>query len=169
MAKWQSKAQVAEQEYQSFYRQTYPQLEEAMKQFVASYDDSQPVEDDMKTLSPVALLRRRMTKYCVWPLVARTSASVSFQSRIVTESVERFAKPMQDAYTAKKRADEQAKHEALKVRQIVEKGMYRQSYAPGAFVMLPESNRVLVCISCEDVLATKDMGQFDSGYYITFA
>ncbi len=175
MAKWQSKAEIEEQEFQGLYRKVYPQIETAMQHYVASYDESQPVEDDMKTLanSPLALLRRRMAKYCVWPLVRQIGGTVSVQGRLVSMSIERFAKPMQEAYDAQKRAEEKAKRDTFKAaaqnRIVVEEGFYRKGFNAGEFVRFPEQNRILVCLSCEFIRAPQDIGQDDDSYACTFA
>jgi hypothetical protein len=175
MARYQSKAQLEEIEYSSFFKRVYPEIEAQMKAFVASYDDSAPVEEDMKVIanSPMALMRRRMAKYCVWPAARMIETSVNFRSRLVTESMEKFCKPMQAEYDAKKRTEEKARREAFKAaaqsREIVEEGMCRQSSDLGEFVMFPKQARVLTCISCEFFRAPRDMGQDDDGYYCKFA
>jgi hypothetical protein len=169
MAKWQSQADLEERAYKQWYRQIYPELKQVIDAYIASYDESQPVPDDMKALSPAAILSKRLAKEVVWPFVRAIDAKIGFQSRIVSESIALAVKPLREADAAKARAEQKAMREALKMRPVVVEGLYRQSSTVGWFAMFPKDNHVLICISSEYVPADEEMDQFASGYYEKFA
>lgn len=183
MAKWKSQYQSQNQEnedrYQQFFKQVYPQLAEKMQAYVDSYDESQPVEPDMQTLAnaPLALMQQRMAKYCVWPAIRAIETNQQDHGRAVTQSIEKFMKPLQEAYNAKKREEDKARRaafiEAAKGRPIVMEGMFRSSSEPGDIVRVQDrhqkTDQILTCISCEYIRAAEDYGQYDSGYYIKYA
>lgn len=177
MAKWKSSYQSNEAQYQQFFKQVYPQLAEKMQAFVDSYDDTQPVAPDEQMIAhaPLALMRRRMAKHCVWPAI-KAIETTQDRGRAVTESIEKFIKPLQDTYDAKKK--EQEKHriaafqEAAKSRKIVKEGVYRSASNPGDIDRIHTPNEIdclLTCISCEYIRQPEDYGQYESGYLIRYA
>lgn len=175
MAKWQSKAQLQEQEYRNFFRQVYPELEKKMQAFVDTYDESAPVEAGMENLSSIALLRRRMAKYCVWPAMRAIETTATFRGNAVTEAIEKFCKPMQEESDRKRRQQEKERREAFKIavqsRQIVHEGNFRSAIDLGeiAIVKIGNDERVLICVYSDFVKADRDINQFQDSYFCKFA
>ena len=178
MARWQSKAHIEEQEYQKLYREKYPELEQLMQAFVASYDANQPIQEHEQTHAryPISLLTSRMAKQVVWPKVRTYEISTGFRGRLVSESIDRFAKPLRDAEHVKQRQQEKDRQAAFKLasasRKVVEVGTFSSSMTPGEVGIITSKNgpdRVLTCLTCEFVRAPRDMGQDDDGYVIELA
>ena len=171
MTKWQSKAEIEAQNYRRFYREAYPILEQAMQEYVASYDESQPVEESMKTLSPNSLLERRISKYCVWPLVRERFASAGreYQSNLVGQSLDQFMQPLREARRKQQREEEKVKQAILKQRQSVLETMSDRGHTPGEYVYFMKERQVLLCIESEYVPGFADYGTFTGGYAVKFA
>lgn len=132
--------------YHAYRKEHLQSLESAIQTYLATYDPDQPVEPDFQLVSDLALLERRLARYCVRPLLDATNAPLDLQSRLRQEVIDAAIKPLRAAELARRDEAKRQFIAALQQRPVVKEESYSRG-APHAgeySYFLPEQ-RILIC------------------------